>query len=345
MKSVRKLMLSVLAVVLLACSAGWGQVLKQVPADAMVVLKVANLEATSKKLSEFLTALGVVQMQPELADPLGSLMTALGCHQGINKSGEMAMALLDPDQFDGNVSRAMIVLLPVSDYQAFLANYPDAKTEGDVSQVQFPPQFNTEPLFVAHWGDYAVISQSKDYLGKKPESSLEVTGLAVKELDSKDFVLLANFAAIRPRLLPEIEKGRQQLLDAIDKGAATPNAKIGNMDLAKLSPVLKAALNRVLDVGKAIVQDTNTATIGVNISPEGIGETMMAEFTPDSYLGKHVTQIKNTDASMLNGLPDGKYLFFGGSIADPQQSSQVFSDLVALRSRRRSGRPVRTWRR
>jgi len=329
MKSVRKLMLSVLAVVLLSCSAGWGQVLKQVPADAMVVLKVANLEATSKKLSEFLTALGVVQMQPELADPLGSFMTAMGCHQGINKSGEMAMALLDPDQFDGNVSRAMIVLVPVSDYQAFLANYPDAKTEGDVSQVQFPQQFNTEPLFVAHWGDYAVISQSKDYLGKKPEASLEVTGLAVKELDSKDLVLLANFAAIRPRLLPEIEKGRQQLLDAIDKGAATPNAKIGNMDLAKLSPVLKAALNRVLDVGKAIVQDTNTATIGVNLSPEGIGETMMAEFTPDSYLGKHVAQIKNTDASMLKGLPDGKYLFFGGSIADPQQSSQAFSDLVA----------------
>lgn len=329
MKSVGKQILSVLAVLLLVCSAGFGQVLKQVPADALVVLKVADLEATSKKLAEFLTALGVVQMQPELADPLGSMMTAMGIKQGINKSGELAVVLLDPDQFGGNVTQAFIELLPVSDYQAFLANYPDAKTEGDVSQVQFPAQFNTEPMFVAHWGDFAVISQSKDYVGKKPQSFLEVSGLAVKELDSKDLVLLANFAAIRPKLLPEIEKGRVQLMDAIDKAAAAPNAKIGNMDLAKLSPVLKAALNRILDVGKAITQDTNSATISVNLSAEGIGETMMAEFNPDSYLGKHVAQIKNTDASMLTGLPDGKYLFFGGSVADPQQSAQMFSDLVA----------------
>jgi hypothetical protein len=329
MKSARNVVVAGLALVLVFCSAGWGQVLKQVPANAMLVLKVADLEATSKKLADFLGVMGVVQMQPMLADPLGSYLTMLGVHQGINKSGEMAVAMLDPDDFGGNIEQSFIMLLPVSDYQSFLGNYPDAKTEGDVSQIQFPAQFNSEPMFVAHWGDYAVISQSKEYLGKKPETTLEVTGLAVKELDSKDFVLLANFTAIRPKLLPQIEKGRALLNGLIDKAAATPNAKIGNYDMAKLAPVLKAAMSRILDMGQAIVQDSNTATVSANLSPEGIGVTMMAEFLPDTYLGKHVAQIKNTDASMLTGLPEGKYLFFGGSVADPQQTSQVLSDLLA----------------
>jgi hypothetical protein len=88
-------------------------------------------------------------------------------------------------------------------------------------------------------------------------------------------------------------------------------------------------MSRILDMGQAIVQDSNTATVSANLSPEGIGVTMMAEFLPDTYLGKHVAQIKNTDASMLTGLPEGKYLFFGGSVADPQQTSQVLSDLLA----------------
>src|SRR4029079_3395044 len=105
------------------------QVLQQVPGDSLVVFKVNNLKAGSDKFAKLAQDLGLAAMSPELADPLGALQAKLHVQQGLKTDGEMAIVFVDPAVVNGDNEKAMLVLLPVSDYKAFLGNWADAKTE------------------------------------------------------------------------------------------------------------------------------------------------------------------------------------------------------------------------
>ena len=67
--------------------------------------------------------------------------------------------------------------------------------------------------------------------------------------------------------------------------------------------------------------DTDGATWGLNITPDGIATTSLLEFVPHSFMASLAAGSKNTDATLLTGLPDGKYLLFGGYVLDPKQVS------------------------
>jgi hypothetical protein len=310
--------------ILAMANATYAQVLKQVPAGALAVIKVNNLDAVSKKVADLAGALGLVNLQPELADPLGAALKAMGIKDGVNRSGDMAIVMLDPDLVGGDPSKAVIALFPVTDYKAFIGNFADAKTDGDVTSMQV----NGSPTCMANWGGYAAITDSQELIAKKPASTLEVAGLAAKELDGKDIVFYANMKVLRPNILRALEQARTYLGDPFDQAiASTP--KVGNFDVVKFSPVLKVAGNQILNAVQELVQDTDAATYGVNLSPEGISSTMIVEFQPDSKIGVNVAQTKNTDASLVAGLPDGRYLMFGGAIADGKKNAQMFSNFVA----------------
>src|SRR4026207_649700 len=60
------------------------QVLQQVPSDALVVIKVNNLKATSDKLAKFAEALGLAAISPEMADPLASLQENMKVKEGLD---------------------------------------------------------------------------------------------------------------------------------------------------------------------------------------------------------------------------------------------------------------------
>jgi hypothetical protein len=324
MKRTNRFFLALIVAIVGISQAAMAQVMKQVPASALAVLKVSKLSATSKKIGDFAGSLGITQAQPDFADPLGSLEKQAGITQGVNADGEMAIAFIDPDAAGGDSNKSMIILIPVSDYKAFLGNWPDAKTDGDVSQIQM--KGDTDPSYVASWGDYAAVSPVKDLVAKKGDS-IAVTAMAQKELDTKDFVLLANMKTIRPKLLPQIDDARKQMMDAIDQQVQnTP--KVGTLDVTKFVPIIKVAANQLLNLGKDILTDADSATYSLTISPDGIATTTVAEFQPDSYLGKTVGSLKNTDASLLAGLPDAKYLFFGGSTSDPTVAPGIFADMM-----------------
>jgi hypothetical protein len=327
MRIVRKFIPVLVVVVLGLAGLAPAQVIKQVPANAMVVLKVSNLDATSKKISDLITSMGLGQMSPELADPLGWAQKSMGATEGINKSGELAIVVLDPDAVGGDISKAVLALLPVSDYQAFLGNYQGNKTDGDVTEVHTPD--STESSFVAHWGNYAAICQSKDYLSKKPDAFIEVDGAAAKELENKDMVLLANVKVLRTKAGPAIDQARQEGMAELDQFNAGAAGAVPNMDPAKLVPVLKLGLNQILDASLSFLTQTNFVTYSTNISADGISMTLMSEFLADSQIGKLVVQIKNTEAPLLTGLPDGKYLFMAGSVNDPALSGQFFDDVIS----------------
>jgi hypothetical protein len=310
MKRARNVVPVLWVLVLTVASAAWGQVLKQVPASALAIIKVNNLDATNKKVADMATALGIAQMDPDLADPLGALLKKAGMTDGVNRSGDLAFAYIDPDVANTPEDKSMLVLIPVSDYQKFIGNFPDAATNGDVTTAHF--KNSPDPAYIAHWGDFAAASPTQSIVATPPTDFISVAGLAAKELDGKDFVIYGNLKALRPKMLAAIDKARAKAPEEIEREFG-PNSKMGTVDVSKLGPLAKVVADQLLDLAQKFANGSNAATISFNLSADGIATTWMCEFDADSECGKNIALMKNTDDSFLQGLAQGKYLMYGGA--------------------------------
>src|SRR5437763_424397 len=110
-----------LMVALIIAPIARAQVLKQVPDNALVVIRFANLKQTSDKLASLATKFGIDKQLPAAANPLDSIKQKLGANAGVNEAGDAAMVLL-PKSGD-KTEPPGLVLFPVADYKAFIGNY------------------------------------------------------------------------------------------------------------------------------------------------------------------------------------------------------------------------------
>ena len=303
-----------------------GQVLEQVPADALAVLKVNHLGDTSRKLADLMQALGVTDFVPAMSDPLGAFQQQTGMQAGIDKNGDAAAAWLNKPwtPSGGNDSPPpLVILVPVTDYKAFVSQSSVVRTEGDVTVVHFKQDPDQRDTFIAEWGKYAAVSPVKECVATKPTTSLKPTGLAAKELDEKDAVLYANFPALKEVLSPKLDAAQQKAMTEIDKAL---DKKGG--DAAANKPLADAALGQAFNVISSFLRDASGGTYGISLGKSGVNTTLLADFKEGSYLGSLASKLKGSDAPLLGGLPDQKYLFFGGSFNDPAVATKVFEDLL-----------------
>jgi len=290
----------------------------QVPGDALVVLRIKNLEAVNKKVAKIAKELGLDQMAPEMADPLGALEEQAKIGKGVNRAGDLAFVFVDPQKVGGNPDKAILILVPVSDYKAFAGQMKDAKADGEVTEAKTP---QGETLFIAHRGDFAAIAQNKDLVSAKA-TGVKLTGVAAKEADAKDAILWANISQLKGMGLPKLKDARKQAMEGIDRDVGREEAG------KKFVPVIKALVNSVMDLSESFLNDATSASVGLGISDAGLTATVVADFTSGSYLGKFAAGLKNTDAPLTAGLPDKKYFAFGGMVQDPAHASKYLSDLI-----------------
>jgi hypothetical protein len=302
---------------LIACSAR-AQVLTMLPSDAMVVIKIKNMQDVSAKVAALSQQWGLANMRPELNDPLGTLLTAANLGPGLTKNGEAAVAIMMPAP--GANEPNMVFLVPVTDYKTFATALPNAKPEGELTS--FTMANNPQPGYVADWGKFAAISPQKEMVGKKG-TGINVAGVAGKELDSKDLVVYANMKTIAKEVLPKFQQMKPQALQMAEQEMAQ-----GGGVNPKYAPVMKAYLGQIFNVAEGFLRDTNAVTFGINLSKDGISTTLLTEFEPGSYMGKALAQMKNTDASFTAGLPDGKYFMYGGMTMNPEVDIQLMNDFL-----------------
>src|SRR5687767_12521482 len=111
---------AVLTLLTFAAASARAQVLQQVPSDALVVIKISNLKDVSAKAAKFAETVGLVALSPEFADPLGSIQGATNIKAGLDTAGEMAFVLVKSGEGDISPDESAFVLVPVTDYKAFL---------------------------------------------------------------------------------------------------------------------------------------------------------------------------------------------------------------------------------
>ena len=305
---------------LLVCATGArADVLDQVPSDALLVLKIKNLDGVNKKVAKWAKDLGLDQQEPALADPLGALAEQAHLGKGVNRGGDLAIAMMDPATAGGEEDKAVVVLVPTSDYKAFLSNFKSTSDEGGgISKAT--PQDAPKDVYIANWGQYAAVTPGKALLSKKP-AGIKLSGFSGKEADAKDALLYVNMKVLKGKLLPELKGSRDNLLGMVGGALDGGPGK-------KYTPLAKAAVTQVLNVAEEFLNDAHSATLGLSITDAGIGLTAAADFDPTSYIGKLALSTKGTSASLLNGLPARKYFFFGGSEADPAVTKKLVADVL-----------------
>jgi hypothetical protein len=68
--------------------------------------------------------------------------------------------------------------------------------------------------------------------------------------------------------------------------------------------------------------------VGATLTPAGLNFSAVGDFKPDSYLGKFASSVKENSGSLITGLPDTKYLFFGGSSFESPVIAQTINETL-----------------
>jgi hypothetical protein len=298
------------------------QAIEQVPSNATGVFEVKSLQGLSDKVAKLAKTLGVDQMEPKFADPLGSFMTEMGVKQGLNKNGDMAIAFFKPKKAEGADANAnasaeppLFVVLPVDDYKTFLGNFTDAKDAGgDVTEVVIPA--NQMKLYMSHRGKYAVASHNKAILASPGGFKLE--GSAAKEALAKDALLYIDIKSLRGDLKDGYAKGREEF-----KKALSDNPQMG----VKVPPFVFAIYDKM---ASELISGTKSLAVSFNLNDVGIGTAILGDFETDSYLGKLVSKAKGGESSPFAGLPDRPYLMYGAAKLTPDFSQSLFDEFSSI---------------
>ena len=331
------------------------QVLQQVPGDALVVIKINKIKPVSDKIAAFAKKLGLDQVQPNFADPLGAAQKKMGITQGLDPNGEAAIVIANGDM--KGQEPPLMVLFPVSDYNAFLKNFAGVKTDGEISVVKVKDDANES--YVAKRGNYAALAAKREFLAAQAQG-VTPSAMAAKELSGKDIVAYVNMKSARAKILPELQKNRAKILADFEKGfrqngqqqpprrpgaagaaganpdapaAGAPgaaNAAAANAQKEKFLPLAKSVVNRALDLAEQVLTDADAATYGWEFADTGLKATGLVEFNPTSPSGQRVAQLKNSPDSLVKGLPAGKYWFFAGTSGNNVEAGQkMINDFLA----------------
>lgn len=312
-----------LACVVAAGALVWGaassaDVFEIVPAEALGVLKVRNLKEVSAKWGDFSAKLGLAAFSPEMADPLGAIKSQLGIEAGLREDGELGLVLLPASAWSTDESGpAAVLLVPVSDYAAFVGNFKDAETSDGVTKATR----DGEDVFIAQWGDYAAVGSSREHVLMKGEG-VALSPHAAGELTSKDVVLWANVPVLRAALAGGLEEARTTALEALNEQLS------GDASSAKYRDVIAAATTQVFVALESFLRDARSATVSLHLTDAGINSSLAAEFERGSYLGGWVSSLKPETENVTAGLPAGSYIIFGGLVGGGEALAQLTRDVA-----------------
>ena len=296
-----------------------------IPQDALLVVKANNLQQVNDDFAALAREWALDQMEPTFADPLGAFKQESGMANGINFDGDAAFYFANGDM-NGD-EPPMVILVPISDYEAFTSNFEDVRKTDGVDTGTFPGTGGGEPAYMADWGDYAAISPIIDLVRSRPEAGIELGGVTADRLDSRDLVLYANFRQLGPMLQAAFdEEGvKDDAFGEFDNefDGEAPEA------IQKYKPVIRAAMEQGFLALESFLRDADAATFAVELDPAaGIQANVIAQFKEDSYLAGVMNEFDGEGGSFTRGLPQGSYLMFGGSATDPEATESLFNDVA-----------------
>jgi hypothetical protein len=272
-------------------------VLEAIPSDALAVVLVNRLEATSDKIEKL-----AAKLQAPSVSLLMLARVQTGIHEGIDDKATAAMAVMPSENFPLEPP-VPIVLLPVTDYAKFVAQLqPDDPTE-KIAQVYVAGK----PMLVCERGGFAVIA------GSQNESTLKDVLASVKSI-AGDLAPLRTWlsdvdaaAVATPAAIKNFSSlARDQLTSQIENMEAQPPAGTDGAAVVAMLKVYQRLFSATAD-------EVSLAALGIRADDAGtVRVTARMRLTPGGQWAATAATIDAPAKSLLAGLPGGAFVLAGG---------------------------------
>ncbi len=255
-------------------------VLDQLPADTPLVVLVPSLSGLSGKITLLHDALGLDQ--PQMVNVLAEFKNVTGMTEGLNDAGTFALVMPDALAMVENEGGdpPMLVLVPVSDYAAFITNLNGDPSQA-VATLTLP---DGQTAFAKQTDGYAVLSPTQEDLDNfaplEGEQSLResIGQLGRGCVDRGDAAMIIKLDALAPVLMPILDIGMLQIEQEMAREMERDGA---GGEIAALATKMVTAYGGAI---KAVMNDTSTLVLGMDITEQGVGISKTAQFKPESRM-------------------------------------------------------------
>lgn len=287
--------------------AGVPAAMSQAPEGAQLVVIVPSMSEFSGKLAMLNQTLGLEV--DELTDALGSFKAETGIGDGLDDSGSALFVAYDlATAIETNGEPDFVMILPVTDYQAFVAGFQnegDAPAGEGVTALSLP---DGQDGFAKESGGYAILGNSEaavaNYTASGDADAIagHVGELGQHYLGSADVAAYLDLAALAPALNKAIDEAVAEMNSNFDQMAQ------GGMMQASDLETMKVVFNMYETAGKAIVNSADGLVVSLDLSEDGVGLTHALQFKAGSPITQYLTGNGSGTSSILARLPKGSYI-------------------------------------
>lgn len=299
--------------------------LDRVPTDAVMAVGVRSIESFDARIGKLFDELKIGQ-DGELVVARGLMKTP-----GLNPKGSVAIAIFadpkdgakpaakpagqeDDEMMDEPAAEPpMVIIVPVSDYNAFITHLGAA--DGAKGVVELTPPADAEGVEGQMFGKdigggYAALSPVKEMVEKfegkggnmaAHAKSLGKVGNRIS--DSSETILVANIPALAPKIRDGVKEamGQMAMMAQMGGGAAPGEAQQKMMQ----------------SVSEAFLRDAQVGVVGLGLDDGGVWLDFGAQFKEGSECGDYFKGNGNV-GSIVAKLPDQPFLLAGGyDTSDP----------------------------
>jgi hypothetical protein len=273
-----------------------GDALRTVPADALGLIVVDDLEALDAKVGKALASL-----QLPFAGPLAALQAVPGLSDCLDKKSPIVVALLKGSEPGENP--VPVAYVPVADFEAF-TELLGGEAEGNLVRLTVPGK----PMLAAEKDGFAVVV---------PEGKREVL---VKVLDSAGGLaerLGGDLAWLEKRDVAAVmtDRGISEFCAKILEGIETAQQAIRAQGMDEMGTA--DILNVYKNVFAVVDQELELAAVGLDVQESGdLVLQVRKRFLPAGRLAQCLA-IPAASTDVLAGLPAEPFIFAGGGRFTP----------------------------
>ena len=279
-------------------------VLDRVPANAPLVMTLRNAEQATERFTKFIESMGVPMLGAD-GGPVAQVKELLGS-AGLDSKGSIAIAIVPGADgkvvldSDAETEPTAVMLVPVSDYAAFVTAMGGTKTEG-VAAVNLGDM----PAYAKDLGGgYAALTTVDGLLNAfdgKPGNAasharaMGVNGDAIS--DASDMLFIANI----PLLQEQIKEMSGEMKAQAEQMAAMAGEQ---------GDQLKQSVQIAGVVFDTFARDASVGVIGLGFGEKGVSIDIGAQFKEGSELAGMFSTTGNT-AGLLGKVPNIPFYFAG----------------------------------
>ena len=262
-------------------------VLRWVPKNALGFVAIHDLAGFDAKWTTVTQTVGAT-----VPGPLAMVKTTLGLAKGLDEKGTVVLIAMPGDEA-GDRPRP-VLLIPTTDYKAFVGQLQPEKATDAVSKVSVA---GTSAL-VAEKEGYAVMVETDDRELLDAVLAGKVEAMALGEwktwLDKCDVVAVASQAG----------------LDMVVKGARLPDDDWSAMSPSAAGPLGWIAYSHFVPLMKMGRDEMNAAAVGLVVESDGsLHATLQARCKAGSKLTETLARTEALPKDVLAGLPGDEFLY------------------------------------